>query len=63
MNNSNVKFCIMCCDPAVWIHQTQFNRTHFFCDKHAKVMSDFGDDNSYVFLEKIGDVKDVHEDI
>ena len=45
--------CLMCEEPAVWIRHTQFAGDHPFCDKHAKLEEDFGENDSYTFWSEL----------
>lgn len=40
--------CIQCHTAnAVWIRSTQFAGKHPYCDEHAKLEEDFGENDSY----------------
>jgi len=45
--------CLECDEPASWIRHTQFAGDHPFCDKHAKLEEDFGENDSYTFWEEL----------
>lgn len=47
--------CMMCDAPAKWIRSTQFAGNHPFCDEHARMESDFGDDDSYEYWIELKD--------
>lgn len=41
--------CIICDEPATWIRCTQFDGNLPYCDEHARMELDFGDDDSYKY--------------
>lgn len=45
--------CIECNKKAEWIRSTQFAGDHPYCEEHAKLEKDFGDDDSYKYWYKI----------
>lgn len=45
--------CIICDKEAVWVRSTQFAGEHPYCEEHAKLESDFGQNDSYGFWYKI----------
>lgn len=45
--------CIECNEPAEWVRSTQFAGDHPYCDKHARLEKDFGEDDSYAYWWKI----------
>lgn len=48
--------CLECSQPAVWIRCTQFAGNHPYCEKHARLESDFNDaPDSYQYWYKIED--------
>jgi hypothetical protein len=47
-NEDLLKTCDDCGQPAVFVRYTQFSGDHYFCEKHAKEESNFGqEDPSY----------------
>lgn len=50
--------CLECEEPATWIRHTQFAGSHPFCEKHAKLQSDFYDSDSYLDWEELTDERD-----
>ena len=43
-----------CYEDATWVRNTQFSGTHFFCETHAKLESDFGKiDSSYFYWSTV----------
>ena len=49
--------CIECNDPAVWVRSTQFAGEHPYCEQHAMLESDFGDNDSYAYWYKVEEGK------
>lgn len=48
-----LEYCY-CGKKAKWARYTQFGGTHYFCKKHAKLESDFREqDSSYFFWGKV----------
>lgn len=45
--------CILCDKTAKWERSTQFAGDHSYCKKHAKLESDFKQNDSYTFWTKI----------
>lgn len=45
--------CIECGKPAEWVRCTQFAGDHPYCEEHAKLEKDFGQDDSYAFWYQI----------
>jgi hypothetical protein len=45
--------CLECGEESDWIRHTQFAGDHPYCDKHARLEKDFGEDDSYAFWSKI----------
>jgi hypothetical protein len=41
--------CLECDKKAKWVRSTQFAGEHPFCEDHAKLESDFMDNDSYTF--------------
>lgn len=42
--------CLECNEPATWTRSTQFAGDHPYCDKHARLQSDFNDEpDSYAY--------------
>jgi hypothetical protein len=48
-----IEKCLECGDVADWIRNTQFAGDHPYCDKHARLEKDFGEDDSYAFWTKV----------
>lgn len=47
--------CVECDAPAVWVRCTQFAGDHPYCNKHARMESDFNDEpDSYHYWHEIG---------
>jgi len=44
--------CDECWRPAKWVRYTQFSGNHHFCEKHARVNEDFGDEDVSYFVWK-----------
>ena len=44
--------CLECDKTAVWTRHTQFAGDHPYCDEHARLEKDFGEDDSYTFWSK-----------
>ena len=47
--------CSYCEEQATWIRHTQFAGDHPFCEKHAKLETDFNDSDSYLDWEELDD--------
>lgn len=45
--------CMMCDEQAYWLRSTQFAGDHPFCDLHALMEEDFGENDSYSFWKEI----------
>lgn len=45
--------CVECDRDADWIRSTQFAGDHPYCDKHARLESDWGQGDSYQYWVKI----------
>jgi hypothetical protein len=39
--------------PARWVRHTQFSGSHYFCNEHAKLETDFNALDSYKFWEEL----------
>lgn len=53
---NETELCMICGKNATWIRSTQFAGDHPFCEEHAKMESDFCENDSYTFWYKVGDV-------
>lgn len=52
--NKVIEMCLECGEPADWIRCTQFAGNHPYCDKHARLESDFEEEgDSYKDWHKI----------
>jgi hypothetical protein len=54
--------CIECGKPADHIRHTQFAGDHPYCDEHAKLESDFGEDDSYAYWSQLKSPSDIDDE-
>jgi hypothetical protein len=45
--------CIVCEKPAEWVRSTQFAGDHPYCDLHARLESDFLENDSYTYWKEL----------
>jgi hypothetical protein len=45
--------CIECNEPATWVRSTQFAGEHPYCELHARLEQDFGDNDSYTYWKDL----------
>ena len=48
-----IERCLECGAKATWMRSTQFAGDHPYCEKHAKLEKDFGENDSYAFWYEI----------
>ena len=48
-----IELCVECSTKATWVRRTQFAGDHPYCDLHAKLEKDFGQDNNCCFWQTI----------
>jgi hypothetical protein len=45
--------CLECGAPAAWVRCTQFAGNHPYCDHHARLESDFNENDSYAYWKEL----------
>jgi hypothetical protein len=55
MKSGTREKCMLCDKDAEHIRSTQFAGDHPYCDEHARMEDDFGQDDSYAFWIKVND--------
>ncbi len=55
MKSGTREKCMLCDKDAEHIRSTQFAGDHPYCDEHARMENDFGQDDSYAFWIKVND--------
>ena len=45
--------CLECDAPAAWVRCTQFAGNHPYCDHHARLESDFNENDSYTYWREL----------
>lgn len=53
-----IEKCLECDERATWMRSTQFAGDHPYCEKHAKLEKDFGENDSYGFWYEIKNFSD-----
>ena len=50
---NNNEQCLECDAPAEWMRCTQFAGNHPYCDHHARLESDFNENDSYTYWKEL----------
>ncbi len=50
-----IEACTECPKNSEWVRRTQFAGDHFYCDLHAKLEKDFGNEDNYFFWQTYND--------